>query len=89
MPESAAMSTEERVWKIIEKYFGDDAKGVGEEKRMAQGLVEDLYADELDREETRQWIEDEFGVDFTDEEADAWQTVGDIVGDLKKRGVEK
>lgn len=48
-------------------------------------LVKDLGADSLDRVELAMLIEDEFGVTVTDDEADAWLVVGDVINSVAKR----
>ena len=42
-------------------------------------LIEDLGADELDRIELTMALEEEFGICISDDEADKWATVGDVV----------
>ena len=46
---------------------------------MATNLMKDLSADSLDAVEIIMAIEDEYGIEIPDEEAEKMQTVGDLV----------
>jgi acyl carrier protein len=48
-------------------------------------LMKDLEADSLDAVEIIMAIEDEFGIEVPDEDAEKFQTVGDIVGYVEAR----
>ena len=69
------MSIIERVRHIMEQELGVAAHTVVEGTR----LFEELGADSLDLVELIMAVEEEFDIDITDEEGEAWQTVGDIV----------
>ena len=49
------------------------------EVNMDTNLMEDLSADSLDAVEIIMAIEDEYGIEIPDEEAEKMQTVGDLV----------
>ncbi len=67
--------TAERVKKvIIEQLLCDDGR-VTENA----ALIDDLGADSLDTIELVMALEEEFGIDITDDDASAIQTVGDVV----------
>jgi acyl carrier protein len=70
-------STEDRVKEIIDEQFG--LADVGLDKR----LQEDLLADNLDC--VKIVMEDEFDIQITDEEAEQWKTVRDIVTFVESR----
>lgn len=66
----------EKVIGIIGEQLGlDDVSGV----TPATSLMNDLEADSLDAVEIIMAIEDEFGVEIPDEEAEKFKNIGDIV----------
>ena len=66
----------EKVLKIIGEQLGlDDMSGV----TAATSLMNDLEADSLDAVEIIMAIEDEFGVEVPDDEAEKFKNIGDIV----------
>lgn len=66
----------EKVADIIVEQLGVNADQVKPEAK----LVEDLGADSLDAVELVMAIEEEFGIEVPDEEAEKLQSVGDILG---------
>ena len=57
-----------------------DQLGVGEDElQLETNLMKDLEADSLDAVEIIMAIEDEYGIEIPDEEAEKIQTVGDLV----------
>jgi len=68
-------SIEEKVKKIIEEKLSVNADQITNEARFA----EDLKADSLDTVELVMALEDEFGLDIPDEEADKIKTVQDAI----------
>ncbi len=70
------MSTiEDKVKKIIEEKLSVNADQITNEAKFA----EDLKADSLDTVELVMALEDEFGLDIPDEEADKIKTVQDAI----------
>jgi len=66
----------EKVLKIIGEQLGlDDMSAVTAET----SLMNDLEADSLDAVEIIMAIEDEFGVEIPDDEAEKFKNIGDIV----------
>lgn len=59
---------------IIEQLQVDEA-----DVNMDTNLMKDLSADSLDAVEIIMAIEDEYGIEVPDEEAEKMQTVGDLV----------
>jgi len=71
---SAEKSIEERVKAIIVEQLG-----VGEDQVTAEAkFIEDLGADSLDTVELVMALEEEFGQEIPDEEAEKLQSVGDV-----------
>jgi acyl carrier protein len=68
-------NVEEKVKKIIEEKLSVNADQITNEAKFA----EDLKADSLDTVELVMALEDEFGLDIPDEEADKIKTVQDAV----------
>jgi acyl carrier protein len=71
--------SEDRVKEIIAKELEVDAKQLTPEAKF----IEDLGADSLDIVELVMALEEEFGIDIADEDADKLKTVGDAMGYLK------
>ena len=69
------MAVEERVKTIIVEQLGVDADEVTPEA----SFVEDLGADSLDTVELVMALEEEFGHEIPDEEAEKLQSVGDVI----------
>lgn len=74
-----AAFSEERVKEIIAKELEVDAKQITPEAKF----IEDLGADSLDIVELVMALEEEFGLDIPDEDADKLKSVGDALNYLK------
>ena len=68
-------NVEEKVKKIIEEKLSVNADQITNDAKFA----EDLKADSLDTVELVMALEDEFGLDIPDEEADKIKTVQDAI----------
>lgn len=75
-----AAFNEDRVREIIAKELEVDVKQLTPEARF----IEDLGADSLDIVELVMALEEEFGLDIPDEDADKLKTVGDAMNYLKQ-----
>ncbi len=75
------MSVEDRVKSIIVEQLGVDAEEVTSEA----SFVEDLGADSLDTVELIMALEEEFGVEISDDEAEKIRKVRDAVDYIEKR----
>ncbi len=78
-------AVEEKVKKIIEEKLSVNADQITNDARFA----EDLKADSLDTVELVMALEDEFGLDIPDEEADKIKTVKDTIDYIEKKLGEK
>jgi acyl carrier protein len=76
---AVAPFSEDRVKEIIAKELEVDPKQLAPEARF----IEDLGADSLDIVELVMALEEEFGLDIPDEDADKLKTVGDAMNYLK------
>ncbi|NOT34470.1 MAG: acyl carrier protein [Candidatus Eisenbacteria bacterium] len=72
--------SEDRVKEIIAKELEVDLKQVNPDAKF----IEDLGADSLDIVELVMALEEEFGLDIPDEDADKLRTVGDAMNYLKQ-----
>jgi acyl carrier protein len=77
--------SEDRVKEIIAKELEVDAKQVTPEAKF----IEDLGADSLDIVELVMALEEEFGLDIPDEDADKLRTVGDAMNYLKSHAAAR
>ena len=75
-----AAFSEDRAKEIIAKELEVDLKQVAPEAKF----IEDLGADSLDIVELVMALEEEFGLDIPDEDADKMKTVGDAMAYLKQ-----
>ncbi|SCY65959.1 acyl carrier protein [Alkaliphilus peptidifermentans] len=71
----------ERIRSIIAEQLGiDDIESI----ERTSSLINDLDADSLDAVEIIMAIEDEFGVEIPDEEAESFKNIGDIVDYIER-----
>jgi acyl carrier protein len=75
-----AAFSEDRVKEIIAKELEVDVKQLAPEAKF----IEDLGADSLDIVELVMALEEEFGLDIPDEDADKMKTVGDAMKYLQE-----
>jgi acyl carrier protein len=73
------MSVEDKVKKIIAEKLSVDLEEVVPEA----SFVDDLGADSLDLVELIMAMEEEFGFEIADEEAEKLRTVGDVINFIK------
>lgn len=69
----------ERVKKVIEEQLMVDASEITDEATF----IDDLGADSLDVVEMIMELEDEFGIEITDEDAEKLTTVGEAIEYIK------
>ncbi len=77
---AAEKSTEQRVKDIIVEQLGVNADQVTPESKF----IEDLGADSLDTVELVMALEEEFGQEIPDEEAEKLQSVGDVIKHIEE-----
>lgn len=73
------MSVEKKVKEIVAEQLGKDVNEVTNEA----SFIDDLGADSLDIVELVMAMEDEFGIEIPDEEAEKIKTVKDVVEYIK------
>jgi acyl carrier protein len=73
-------TSEAKIREIIVEQLGVNADQVTREAK----LIEDLGADSLDAVELVMAIEEEFGIEVPDEQAEKLQVVGDIIDYIEK-----
>jgi len=76
-----APSIEQRLKELIVQQLGMDESAVVPEAKF----VDDLGADSLDLVELIMALEDEYGIEIPDEDAEKIVTVGDAINYLKER----
>lgn len=75
---------EEEILEKIKKILGNQL-GINEENiKMESTFVDDLAADSLDIVELVMAIEEEFGIEISDSDAEKIVTVGDVVKYIKE-----
>ena len=75
---SEEISIEDRIKKIVVEQLGVNADQVTPEAKF----IEDLGADSLDTVELVMALEEEFGNEIKDEDAEKLTTVGDVVNHI-------
>lgn len=75
-------SIEDRVKKIVVEQLGVNADQITPEAKF----IEDLGADSLDTVELVMALEEEFGNEIPDEEAEKLTTVGDVIRYVEDNG---
>lgn len=79
------MTVTEKVRKMIVEQLGvSEAEVVPEAK-----FIDDLGADSLDIVELIMALEDEYGIEIPDEDAEKMETVGDAIRYIEARSTEK
>ena len=73
------MSVEKKVREIVAEQLGKDANEV----TVTASFIDDLGADSLDIVELVMKMEEEFGIEIPDEEAEKIKTVNDVVEYIK------
>jgi acyl carrier protein len=73
------MSVEKKVKEIVAEQLGKDSNEVTNEA----SFIDDLGADSLDIVELVMAMEDEFGIEIPDEEAEKIKTVKDVIEYIK------
>ena len=73
------MPVEKKVKEIVAEQLGRDAKEVTD----GASFIDDLGADSLDIVELVMAMEDEFGIEIPDEEAEKIKTVKDVIEYIK------
>ena len=81
MEEGFCMAIEERVKKIIAEQLGVEDEEVNPESRF----VEDLGADSLDTVELVMALEEEFGIEIPDKDAEKIATVQNAIDYISER----
>ncbi|MBI3018762.1 MAG: acyl carrier protein [Deltaproteobacteria bacterium] len=77
-------TTEERVKGIIVEQLGVEGKNL----KLTSTFIEDLGADSLDLVELVMAMEEEFGCEIPDEDAEKIRTVGDVVKYVQERSAK-
>ncbi|WPX97012.1 acyl carrier protein [Candidatus Bandiella euplotis] len=71
----------DRVLKVIDKQLNKDTSKI----KLDSSFAEDLGVDSLDRVELVMALEEEFGVEITDEEAEKIKTIQNAIDYVEKR----
>lgn len=71
----------EKVMEMVAEQLGIPPADVNEEKRF----VEDLHADSLDLFQMLMTMENEFGIEFDDDEIESLHTVGEAIAFIQNK----
>ena len=85
MEKEGRMAVQEKITEIIVEQLGVKPEEVTPEA----SFVDDLGADSLDTVELVMALEEEFGVEIPDEDAEKIQTVGDAIKYIEERAKQK
>lgn len=75
------MDISERVKEVIAEYLDERRENVCDDAN----IEDDLSADSMDKLEVMIALEEEFGIEIVDEEADGLVTVGDVVRCVERK----
>ncbi|HPN88620.1 MAG TPA: acyl carrier protein [Candidatus Omnitrophota bacterium] len=78
------MAAEEKIKSIIAEQLGVKV----EEVKPESSFIDDLGADSLDTVELIMALEEEFGIEIPDEDAEKMQTVGDAIKYINEKGTK-
>ncbi len=76
---------QEQVTAIIAEHLDVEMREV----TMEASLIDDLGADSLDIVELVMVVEEQFGIEVPDEDAENMETVGDVIAYVEKKVAEK
>ena len=79
------MTTQEKVVEVVVEQLGVKKEEVRPEARF----IEDLGADSLDTVELVMSLEEEFGIEIPDEDAEKIATVGDAIKYIEEKSASK
>jgi acyl carrier protein len=85
MNKEERMAVQEKITEIIVEQLGVKAEEVTPEA----SFVDDLGADSLDTVELVMALEEEFGIEIPDEDAEKIQTVGDAIKYIDEKSKQK
>ena len=85
MEKEERMAVQEKITEIIVEQLGVKAEEVTPEA----SFVDDLGADSLDTVELVMALEEEFGIEIPDEDAEKIQTVGDAIKYIEEKPKQK
>lgn len=85
MEKEERMAVQEKITEIIVEQLGVKAEEVTPEA----SFVDDLGADSLDTVELVMALEEEFGIEIPDEDAEKIQTVGDAIKYIEEKSKQK
>lgn len=73
------MSDQDKVFQEIKSIIADKLSISADEIQLGSSFIDDLGADSLDLADLVMAIEEQYEIDFSNEDTDKFRTVGDVV----------
>jgi acyl carrier protein len=75
----SSMSDQDKVFQEIKSIIADKLSISADEIQLGSSFIDDLGADSLDLADLVMAIEEQYEIDFSNEDTDKFRTVGDVV----------
>lgn len=73
------MSNQDKVFQEVRQIIADKLSLDADEIQLSSNFIDDLGADSLDLADLVMTIEEQYEIDFSNEDTDKFKTVGDVI----------